>query len=434
MAACVNITSNCVIDTAGTGVTPTFSNTTGINPSAVASTECPSDVDANGWMLDSTGSSSYHTAFGIDRSVGWGLTGVYPVGQRGWLEFCRPVIFNRSGVAPYSTSAATPMTANGSMLVFNQLSSTNVFGMQVQGSTPTTASGSWTTQLEGIYSEMDVLGSPVFAGLETNVGAIRGTTTTIGSPNYSGAQLGQAVGVSGASFRQAGSTPTCGAIPCFVGVQGQAANLGSTSGGSWIYIGVMGQATDAASHDTTGSGRAFYAKAPTQYFSGTNTNNIGYLAENYTSCTGCWDYFASGSNGDITQGQSYFAGNMFMPGIKGNAGAIGVLGSFVLTGGSVSTGQIALAPPGPNVSTIGAAGSTTDVYLLVAKDGAGGTTAAGTTTAVTTANATLDTTNYNHICTNSSPDWRTTGVSSWDVYRTTAGGTPSTLGMQQVLR
>src|SRR5258706_14805755 len=85
----------------------------------------------------------------------------------------------------YSTSAATPMTANGSMLVFNQLSSTNVFGMQVQGSTPTTASGSWTTQLEGIYSEMDVLGSPVFAGLETNEGAVRGTTTTIGIPDYS---------------------------------------------------------------------------------------------------------------------------------------------------------------------------------------------------------------------------------------------------------
>lgn len=428
LAACVNITSNCVIDTAGTGAVPTLSDTTGIIPSVTSASECPPDVDASGWMRDSTGSGSYHTAFGIDRSVGWGLTGVYPAGQRGWLEFCRPVIFNRSGVQPYATVATSPMTANGSMLVFNQFSSTNVFGMQIQGTVPSSATGSWTTQLEGIYSEMDVLGSPNFSGLETNVGAIRGTTTTLGSPTYGGAQLGQAVGVSGASLRQNGSTPTCGAVACYVGVQGQAQNLGATSGNGWIYVGVLGQGNDFPSHDTTGKGYAIYAKAPTQFFPATTVSNVGFESDNFTNCAGCWDMFLSGSVGDPTQGQGYMMGNLVLPGLKGNAGAISVLGSFVLTGGSVSTGQIALAPPGPNVSQVGTPGSTTDVYLLVAKDGAGGSTAAGTTTSTSAANAVLDTTNYNHICTNPSPDWRPTGVSSWDVYRTTAGGTPSTTG------
>lgn len=88
--------------------------------------------------------------------------------------------------------------------------------------------------------------------------------------------------------------------------------------------------------------------------------------------------------------------------------------------------QIA-APSAPTVTNVGTAGTTTVSYKLVGLQGAGGaltaTTAssAGTTT---TANATLDGTNYNQLTFTPA-----SGLSAYLIYRTAAGGTPSTTGI-----
>lgn len=430
-ANCVNITGNCVIGAIGLGAAPPTTNTTGIAPANQATGECPSGVDPNDWMLDATGSTNYHTLTGIDRTTLWGLSGLYPVGQRGWLEYCRPVIFNRSGKQPYSGSpTATSMTANGSMFEFNEFSPTNVFGFQLQNNTPGTASGSWPTQLEGIYSEVNIFGSPVLGGGETNAGAIRGTMAIYGSPTLGGATLGQAVGGSFTTIREAGSTPGCSGVPCFVGAQGQAANLGSTSAGGW-YIGLMGQASDnASSHDTNALGVALYAHLPTTggFFP---QESIGLYSDNFGNCGGvsavCYDAFFKGSPSDATQGQVFAEGNVFVGGLKTASGAINTLGSFVNTG---SYGTVQLGTPQvPTAIPIGAAGTTSWSYAISYLDGNGDLSPLSSSVTETTGNATLDGTNFNRVCTNASNLWATSGMSGIAVYRTSAGGTPSTTGL-----
>lgn len=92
---------------------------------------------------------------------------------------------------------------------------------------------------------------------------------------------------------------------------------------------------------------------------------------------------------------------------------------------ALSTSQLA-TPSAPTVAVVGTTGSTTWAYKVVAKDGNGGTvgtTAASSAGQVTTGNATLTAANYNNIT------WTAvSGAQSYDIYRTTAGGTPNTTG------
>ncbi len=93
---------------------------------------------------------------------------------------------------------------------------------------------------------------------------------------------------------------------------------------------------------------------------------------------------------------------------------------------AISTTQLA-TPATPTVAVLGTAGSTTWAYKIVAKSGSGGVlgvTAASTAGQTTTGNATLTAANFNTIT------WAATvGAASYDIYRTTAGGTPSTTGL-----
>lgn len=92
---------------------------------------------------------------------------------------------------------------------------------------------------------------------------------------------------------------------------------------------------------------------------------------------------------------------------------------------ALSITQLA-TPATPTITNVGTAGSTTDAYKIVAKSGAGatlGTTPASAAGSTTTANATLSATNYNVIT-----FAKVAGAVSYDIYRTTAAGTPSTTG------
>lgn len=87
-------------------------------------------------------------------------------------------------------------------------------------------------------------------------------------------------------------------------------------------------------------------------------------------------------------------------------------------------GIVALSTPvAPVVTKAGTAGVTHWGYRLVARN-AIGQSVASAETVLTTGNATLDGTNYNIVAT-----LVVAGVSSYDVYRTTAAGTPNRTGL-----
>lgn len=79
-------------------------------------------------------------------------------------------------------------------------------------------------------------------------------------------------------------------------------------------------------------------------------------------------------------------------------------------------------PAAPTITNTGAAGAVTDTYSVVAY-GASGNTVGSSTGSTATANATLTTSNFNVIAFDSVP-----GAVKYCIWRTVAGGTPSTLG------
>ena len=85
-------------------------------------------------------------------------------------------------------------------------------------------------------------------------------------------------------------------------------------------------------------------------------------------------------------------------------------------------GNLVSVPGAPTVTNQGTPGATSYSYVIVAKNANGTTTPSGTTT-TTTGNATLTGVNFNRI------SWTAvTGATSYDVYRTASGGTPSSTG------
>ena len=105
-------------------------------------------------------------------------------------------------------------------------------------------------------------------------------------------------------------------------------------------------------------------------------------------------------------------------------GSIAALPNFT---GQLNLVATASAPNigGNTVANVGTAGSTTDTYEVVGVGGGGCLTAASAAMTTTTANATLTTGNYNSITVNTN-DY---GIVGYKLYRTAAGGTPSTTGL-----
>jgi hypothetical protein len=107
-----------------------------------------------------------------------------------------------------------------------------------------------------------------------------------------------------------------------------------------------------------------------------------------------------------------------------------VLGSSRFSGGTEGplshTGNLTVsaltAPPAPSVTAEGQGGSTNWAYKVVAMLDST-STEASSATSITNGNASLSESNYNQITWNA-----VLGAQSYDVYRTTAGGTPNTTG------
>jgi len=81
-------------------------------------------------------------------------------------------------------------------------------------------------------------------------------------------------------------------------------------------------------------------------------------------------------------------------------------------------------PSAPVVTNQGSAGATTWTYKVVAKQADGTYSAASAAGTTTTGNATLTGSNFNRLT------WdAVAGAQSYDIYRTAAGGTPSSTGL-----
>jgi len=329
---------------------------------------------------------------------------------------------------PSSTGDTEVMTANGAALFYNRLTNNTTevpFVTQIQADTATTDTKTYNTQIEGLYSEMTIWGSPTLFGGEVNVGGLRGVAAIDGTPAMGATATGaQAVGVSGTSFRGTAGLPTNCNGYCYAGMAGWAINQSASTSYSQRYVGVLGLAADG-NHDVSGRGYAFVAKAPGGNSAMLGGANYGFFAENFTNCSQCWDMFFVGDPTDPTQGQGFMNGNLYVGGLRTASTTIGVSGSFLNTG-SYGTAQLA-TPGNPNLFTHGSGGSTNYSYVLTYLDGNGDSSAASSVTPVARA-APLDATNYNIICNNPSQNWITSGMSALAVYRTASSGTPSSTG------
>ncbi len=145
------------------------------------------------------------------------------------------------------------------------------------------------------------------------------------------------------------------------------------------------------------------------YLSGNTYSGAGASSIQDLGIATIWDNQMDANGNLVTRGQAGVAFN-------------GTTSSYSLQNtGSFVQGGIA-TPAAPTVAAQGTTGATSWSYAVTAYDGLG-ETLASTATTVTTGNATLDGSNFNRIT-----PTRVNGAVSYRVYRTAAGGTPSSTG------
>ena len=272
------------------------------------------------------------------------------------------------------------------------------------------------------------LSSATLNGIEMSMGAIRGVANAAGgTPVLNGGSNGtaQVVGVSG--WGERGSITRSGNA-IFAGLQGIASP--NTNLGGDTFIGVLGQALNVGG-DTAARGRALYAVPATSYpfTASTFASNVGVYSEDYGNSAASWDMWLQGniSTYDPTHGKVFIEGTTYVGGLAiSQLAPLAILGSPVVKG-SVGTAQLT-APTAPALSGYDS-GSTHYSYALVALDGNGNQTAVSPTSTLTGGAATLNATNYEIICLNSTQAWGTLGWSAVQVWRTASGGSPSSTGL-----
>jgi hypothetical protein len=408
LAACVAITTNCVIGTSGTGAVPPSTNTTiPVNPPNLQASECPTGVNPFAFQQDTAG--NFHTGAGLDTT-----TTFNNVGYKGFIEFCRPVIFNSSGVAP-------DFGANGALVVFHRVVSPFTVPMQVQiennpnGTDSTTYSNPWL----GLYSETDLYGTAVLNQIEPP-SSLRGTFADRRTGPAGNGGAGAIAGVSGFGERTNVATTTFSSGVHYTGVIGTSANSSSTATGgnctaanqSVCFAGVLGDAgVNGGSTDSAAAG--LYALAPTGAITRFANANYGFFSEDFGSNTADYNFYSK--SGAVGSGQNYFGGPIVAP--QGFTGSVSAANQFGTIGA-------------PTLVSITCTGSCTNTwsYVAVAVDRNGREAPHSGTFTTAVGAPTLNGTNFNTMgCCASFPNQKE--IYSINIYRTVSGGTPATLGL-----
>jgi hypothetical protein len=406
LAACVAITTNCVIGTSGTGASPPSTNTTiPVNPPNLQAGECPTGVNPFGFQQDTAG--NFHTGVGLDTT-----TTMNNVNYKGFIEFCRPVIFNSSGVAP-------DFGANGALVVFHRVVSPFTVPMQVQIENNLADSTTYTNSWLGLYSETQLNGTAVLNQIEPP-SSLRGTFTDKRTGPASNGAAGAIAGVSGFAERNAVNTGATGSSVRYSGLIGTSANSSATTTGGGCsaagqqvcFVGVLGDAgVNGGSTDSVGA--AFYALAPAGGITRFANANYGFFSEDLGSNAADYNFYSK--SGAVGSGQNYFGGPIVAP--QGFTGSVSATNQFGTIGALT---QVSVTCTGSCTNTWS--------YVAVAVDRNGREAPHSGTLTTAVGAPTLNGTNFNTMgCCASFPNQKE--VYSINVYRTVSGGTPATLGL-----
>lgn len=318
LAACVNITTNCVIGTLGTGANAPTSSTIVTAPSPLAPSICPGGTP---WLYTYDPTANNWQDYGyIDTSV---LTAGSTPLIKPKLGFCGPVYINDTGAMIANAPAGLPGGIGSGGGVKNCLLCID----HESGRTTGTNGSGVDDRALGIRIDNDATVNPTYeeylgeydeAFIDNNnfvcnplstevcAASIRGIiadyrTTPTTAPT-AGAGI---VGVSGHAFRQGTMTAYTSCTFCFRGVSGVGQDSGSGNLGSLNFVGVYG-ASQANGTSTNGQGVGVVGEILARFGSvnygvmgrgaGTNINDWALYAVNNLNLFGAG---ASGFEGPI---------------------------------------------------------------------------------------------------------------------------------------
>jgi hypothetical protein len=426
--ACINITTNCTITTANlnSGVALPTSNTAFVQPSPMNATNlCPTGSNVFGYTQLSDNTFQPYAA--IDASSAPNLPSPY-----GTLTYCNRLFINDSGqnILDGSQQGGGPMrttlfmVAHKSGRSFTPSAAIDDRVISVRG-TDTDAGAADYHQWLGYYGEQFVYNSAFTCSPIGNNGQGEDCIAAIRARSNvqvaTVANITGVVGIHGTASTNVAAPNIGSCAACVIGVAGSAGQETVTNQNtSASYVGVSGYANANGTSAGAAAGYAFWAYAPTTRFTQANK---GLLVQNFGTNVADWNITSRGAAGDATAGKNFMAGGLYLPAILSSGGGIAVSGS--LSPQAVKTVQLS-GTANANIANIGVAGATTDTYKVICRDVNGGTLPTGASPSTTTANATLNGSNFNRltIATTQQPQ----GCVTYDIYRTVAGGTPSSLG------
>lgn len=372
-------------------------------PSPLSTGDCESGTNPFSFTLDNAGTPTYHQAAGINTNVGF--TSYTP---KGMIEHCRPVIFNATGGAVPTAlgSNSSPMTANGSLLIFGSPAFSTI-ASQIQVSSLTGDSSTYSGEWEGMYAETDVFGSPTLSGNSPagqQNSSLRGVwadqSSTVGN-------AAQGFGVSAAWFRDA-TTPNNGGGAFYAFSD----NLHTGTFNSSVYDYYAGGGDGQSG--SAGVFNAFFAQGPASAWGG---GEYAFRASGFTASN---QYFLFDED---SGSQALMNGTMALAKQTNLDGTYPISGSVALTG-SLTTTQIANPSQEVAVVNSGTPGGTAYSYSYTCLDASGATTAGTSAASTASGNATLNTTNFNTL-----EAKQIAGCTSYNFYRTASSGTPSSTGL-----
>lgn len=389
----------------------------------------PAGRNTQGWLFNDN-TSKWEDFIGINNNT---LTGTTSNLDSIQLAIFRPVVLNNTGTQAAIKNATLSINTNFGVTTANGAANQES-GLAIHVDDVSSGSAA-DEEAGGEYAEDYVTNntngcSPVLT--ETCKYSIRAilldqrTSGTMASGNVG------LVGVTGVAFGSATqATPVSGAG--YSGLYGIYQNNDAASLSGTVGAGVTGGFASFGG-PANGTGYDFHAVAPlnANRFTGGGAFNAGVVIESFQSNANPGNdvsLIGYGTSGITGNGEVYFQGPVYLGGIATSAATIPVDGSLAVTG-SVNTVQLA-TPAQPVLNVVGTGGVATWVYKLAATDGNGKPTGVSATGQINTGNATLSGGNDINVCAGPSNvgSGIDLGVSGYNVYRTTSGGVPATLGL-----
>jgi len=252
---------------------------------------------------------------------------------------------------------------------------------------------------------------------QSTTGSISAGSTTLALASAIDFQNGQ-----GISIANAGPLPPAALPNPTAPTLSQAAGTSSFTANQVVYVGIT--YTDMAGNQTLAAVASITVSAAGNTISLTESIPFGG--------TGLGVYVGTTST-PLLLGTVTLAGGITYSGGATSGLAVSVSGTTItvaISAAATSTGASAptsnttsTTPTAPTVTAEGTTGTTSWGYAIALLDGKGGMTAASPATTITNGNATLSATNYNAI------NWPTVSAAGIALYRSPAGGTPSSTGL-----